>query len=162
MSDLPLFSPDGRLEELEAEKVRLFEELAEVAEKQRALSKEVLAVEREQKWALRDVEEYVVPEDRGLALEDVERWLRSVHLTFAKTMADIPHMYAARKRCDDRMFSRVIEFVRTNGYSQRYGRRDYTVLDVDLRSGRFFCWASDGPPAEVPVINVKPDSLRPE
>ena len=149
-----------KLRQLEKEKRRLFERLAEVAEVQKALAREVYAVEREQKGELEAVEEHIAPDP--LSYEDVERWAQTVFFSFARTMASNPHMYAARKRCDDAMFERVARFVQQNGYEQRYGGSDYVCLDVDLHGEPHFVWTMGGEPSETQVLNCKPDSLRPE
>ena len=149
-----------KLRQLEKEKRRLFERLAEVAEVQKALAREVYAVEREQKGELEAVEEHIAPDP--LSYEDVERWAQTVFFSFARTMASNPHMYAARKRCDDAMFQRVARFVQQNGYEQRYGGSDYVCLDVDLHGEPHFVWTMGSPPPETQVLNCKPDSLRPK
>jgi hypothetical protein len=149
-----------KLQQLEQEKRRLFERLAEVAEQQKALAREVYAVEREQKMELEAVEEHIGPDP--LSYADVERWAQTVFFSFARTMARNPHMYAARKRCDDTMFERVARFVQENGYSQRYGGSVYTCLDVDLHGEPHFVWTMGSPPSQTQILNCKPDSLRPE
>ena len=149
-----------KLRRLEKEKTRLFERLAEVAEEQKALAREVYALEREQKRELEVVEEQTAPDP--LSYEDVERWVQTVFFSFARTMASNPHMYAARKRCDDAMFERVARYVQENGYPQRYGGSDYVCLDVDLHGQSCFVWTMGSPPSETQVLNCKPDSLRPE
>ena len=148
-----------KLQQLEKVKTRLLERLAEVAEQQKALAREVYAVEREQMRELEAVEEQIAPDP--LSFEDVERWVKTVFFSFARTMASNPHMYAARKRCDDAMFERVASFVQENGYPQKYGGHDYTVLDVDLHGEPHFVWTMGSPPSETVVLNCKPDSLRP-
>jgi hypothetical protein len=149
-----------KLRQLEKEKTRLFERLAEVAEVQKALAREVYAVEREQKRELEAVEEHIASDP--LSFEDVEGWVQTVFFSFARTMASNPHMYAARKRCDDAMFERVARFVQQNGYEQRYGGSDYICLDVDLHGEPHFVWTMGSAPAETQVLNCKPDALRPE
>jgi hypothetical protein len=149
-----------KLQQLEKVKTRLFERLAGVAEQQKALAREVYAVERKQKRELEAVEEHIAPDP--LSYEDVERWVQTVFFSFARTMATNPHMYAARKRCDDAMFERVARFVQENGYPQKYGGHDYTVLDVDLHGEPHFVWTMGSPPSETVVLNCKPDSIRPK
>jgi hypothetical protein len=149
-----------RLRQLEREKTRLFERLAEIAEQQKEVAREVYAVEREQKGELKAVEEHIAPDP--LSFEDVERWVQTVFFSFARTMASNPHQYAARKRCDDAMFERIARYVQENGYPQRYGGHDYSVLDVDLHGEPHFVWTMGSPPSETVVLNCKPDSMRPE
>jgi hypothetical protein len=149
-----------KLRRLETEKAQLFERLAEVAEVQKALAREVYAVEREQKRELEAVEEQIAPDP--LSYEDVVSWAQTVFFSFARTMASNPHMYAARKRCNDAMFERVARYVQENGYPQRYGGHLYTCLDVDLHGELHFVWTMGSPPSETQVLNCKPDALRPE
>jgi hypothetical protein len=149
-----------KLQQLEKEKTRLFERLAGVAEQQKVLAREVYAVEREQKRELEAVEEHIAPDP--LSFEDVERWVQTVFFSFARTMASNPHMYAARKRCDDAMFTRIARFVQENGYPQKYGGHDYTILDVDLHGEPHFVWTMGSPPSQTQILNCKPDVLRSE
>jgi hypothetical protein len=149
-----------KLQQLEKVKTRLFERLAGVGEQQKALAREVYDVEREQKRELEAVEEHIAPDP--LSFEDVERWGQTVFFSFARTMASNPHMYAARKRCDDAMFERVARFVQENGYPQKYGGHDYTVLDVNLHGEPHFVWTMGSPPSETVVLNCKPNSMRPK
>lgn len=149
-----------KLEELEQRKSQLFEELVRVGEEQRALAREIYAVEREQKAGLKAIEEYVV--EGELTYEDVRRWAQTVFFSFARTAPANPHQYAARKRCDDGMFERVARYVQENGYIQHYGGKPYTVLDVELHGEPHFIWTMGSPPGETVVLNAKPNSLRPE
>jgi hypothetical protein len=148
-----------KLQQLEQAKTGLFKRLAEVAEQQKALARQVYAVEREQKRELEAIEEHIAPDP--LSYEDVERWAQTVFFSFARTMASNPHMYAARKRCDGAMFEKVARYVQENGYLQKYGGHDYTVLDVDLHGEPHFLWTMGSPPSETVVLNCKPASLRP-
>jgi len=148
-----------KLRRLEKEKSRLIELLAEVAEQQKALAREVYAIEREQKRELEGVEEYIAPDP--LSYEDVGRWAQTVFFSFARTMAGNPHMYAVRKRCDGAMFERVARYVQENGYPQRYGGSVYTCLYVNLHGEPHFVWTMGSPPSETQILNCKPDSLRP-
>lgn len=148
---------------LEREQVRLMERLAELAKTQKALLREVRRVERERKRALADVAEHSVPEDRDLTLEDVEAWCRSAFFNLAHTMPGNPHAYFSRKRSRrPDMYERVVGFVLENGYPQRYGKTDYTVLDVELNGSKWFLWPMTTEPAESEILNLKPDNMRPE
>jgi hypothetical protein len=149
-----------KLRQLEKAKTRLLMRLAKVAEQQKALAREVYAVEREQKRELKAVEEHIAPEP--LSYDDVERWVQTVFFSFARTQASNPHKYATRRRCDDAMFTRISRFVQENGYAQEYGGHDYTVLDVDLHGEPHYFWTMGSLPAETQVLNCKPDSLRPK
>ncbi len=166
---MPLFDGDTheekerstmKLQDLVKEKTRLFQELAEVADEQKLLARAVFAVERQQKQELEGVEEHVV--EGELTYEDVRRWVQTVYFSFARTMPANPHAYAARKRCDDAMFERVARYVQQNGYTQRYGGREYTVLDVELHGEPHFLWTMGSPPEETVVLNAKLASMRPK
>jgi len=155
--------PTMKLAELEKEKVRLMEELAVVAKEQKALQSEVRRVEREMKRELEGIEEYSVPEDRDLTLEDVEAWCRSAYFNMAHTMPQNPHCYFARKkvRCPE-MYERVVRYVLEHGHPQQYGGSVYTCLDVRMNNGVWFLWPMTDRPEESEVLNLKPDSMRPE
>jgi hypothetical protein len=148
-----------KLKQLEKERTQLFARLAEVGAQQKALAREVYAVEREQMRELEAVEEHIAPDP--LSYEDVERWVQTVFFSFARTMASNPHMYAARKRCDDAMFERVARFVQENGHPQKYGGHDYIILDVDLHGEPCFVWTMGSPPSESQILNCKPVTLKP-
>jgi hypothetical protein len=148
---------------LEHEKVGLMEQLAEVAKVQKGLQSEVRRVEREQKTVLKSVEGYAVSGNRELTLADVEAWCRSEFFIMAHTAPQNPHCYYARKKVrDPRMYERVVAYVLKNGYPQRYGGDEYTVLDVELNDTRWFLWPMTTEPAKSEVLNLKPDSMRPE
>ncbi|MDQ3302830.1 MAG: hypothetical protein M3518_05700 [Actinomycetota bacterium] len=156
MSELRLIGE----EELEQRKTRLFEELSEVGRKQKALAREVYAVEKEQRVALKGVPEPVY--EGPLTQRQVEEWAASRFFRYAKTAPANPHAYTHREWCDSEMFSRVVEFIRANGYDQRYGGTEYRCLDLDLPGGRFYVWTMGAPLEDTIILNRKPDSLRPE
>lgn len=164
MADLPLFdAASQRLAELEEERVRLMEDLAEVAQQQQALSSQMRRFERDQRAALKQVEEHWVPEDQELTLEDVEKWCRSAYFNLAHTMLDNPHCYFARKKVRrPEMYRRIAAFILKRGYQQRYRGSTYTCLDVRMNSGVWFLWPMTDRPEESEVLNLKPDSMRPE
>ena len=148
---------------IERRRVRVMEELAEVAKTQKALQKEMRAAEREMKEVLKNTEGYSVPEDRDLTLEDVESWMRQEFNIMAHTAPANPHTYFARKKVrDPSMYERAVRFILENGYEQKYGGDPYTVLDVRLNDGVWFAWAMTDDPAQSEVLNLKPDSMRPE
>ena len=148
---------------IERRRVRVMEELAEVAVEQKALQKEMRAAEREMKEVLKNTEGYSVPEDHELTLEDVESWMRQEFNIMAHTAPANPHTYFSRKKSrDPGMYERVVAYVLENGYEQKYGGDPYTVLDVRLNDGVWFAWAMTTEPSESEVLNLKPDSMRPE
>jgi hypothetical protein len=161
--DEPEAEPGARLEELEAKKVCLFEELGRVAQTQKELAAQMRRVEREQRAVLDGIGEHVVPDDRDLTHADIEAWCESVFWSHARTMLGNPHQYALRKRCaDPRMYERIIGFILRHGRPQVYGRRSYTVLDVGLNGQAYFLWPMTDDPAKSEVLNAKPASMAPE
>ena len=165
VTDVPLFDggDEVRLAELEGVRVRLMEKLAEIAKEQKALQSRMRRVERDLKAELKHIEEHSVPENRELTLVDVERWCRNAYFNMAHTMPGNPHCYFARskvRRPD--MYERVVAYVLANGYPQRYGSTTYTVLDVEMNDGVWFLWPMTDRPEESEVLNLKPDSMRPE
>jgi hypothetical protein len=161
--DEPEAEPGAKLEELEAKKVRLFEELGRVAETQKALAAQMRRVEREQRVELEGSEEHTVPEGRDLTPADVETWCESVYWSHARTMLSNPHQYAARKRCaDPHMYERVVGYVLEHGRPQVYGGHTYTVLDVEMHQQEYFLWPMTDDPSESEVLNAKPASMAPE
>ena len=74
-----------------------------------------------------------------------------------------PHCYFARskvRRPD--MYERVVAYVLAHGYPQKYGRSTYTCLDVRMNGGTWFLWPMTDRPEESEVLNLKPDSMRPD
>jgi hypothetical protein len=164
VANLPLFGGgETRLAELEDERVRLMEKLAEIAREQKALQSQMRRIERDLKAELRHTEEHSVPEDRELTLEDVEKWCRSAYFNLAHTMPGNPHCYFSRRssRHPD-MYERVVTYVLAHGYPQKYGNSIYTCLDIRMNSGTWFVWPMTDRPEESEVLNLKPDSMRPE
>jgi hypothetical protein len=150
------------LAEMELRRVALMEDLARLAEHQKALQKEMRAIEKRHKDIARDLEEYTVPEDRALTHADVERWCRSAYFNMAHTMVGNPHCYFARKNVrKPQMYERAVRYIIDNGYSQRYGNSDYTVLDIEMNGTKWFCWPMTTNPSESEILNLKPVTLKP-
>lgn len=152
--------------ELEDKKARLFEELAVVGEKQKALAREVYAVEREQRKRLKGITEHVAPADRELTHEDIERWAESVYWSFARTNPVNPHKYVAKKRLEEpKMYERVVRYVLENGRPQGWHGDTYTVYDFELHGEPHFCWPMiDGVErlGDSQVFNAKPSTMAPK
>jgi hypothetical protein len=170
---IPLFEHDpkeGRLTgkmvetlaEMERQRVSLMVDLGRLAEQQRAIQKEMRAIEKRHRDIARKLEEYTVPEDVPLRHEDVNLWCRSAFFNMAHTAPQNPHCYFARNKVrEPRMFARVVGYIIENGYSQRYGNSDYTVLDIAMNGTKWFCWPMTTNPSESQVLNLKPASLKP-
>jgi hypothetical protein len=152
-----------KLAELERERVGLMEEMAEIAKEQKTRQSGIRRIERELKAELQSVEEHHVPEDNELTLADVERWCRTAFYNLAHTMPGNPHCYFARKKVrHPDMYERIVAYILEHGYPQRYGKTIYTVLDVRMNDGVWFVWPMNDDPTQSEVLNLKPDSMRPE
>jgi hypothetical protein len=150
------------LAEMERERVALMEALGRLAEQQKALQKEMRTIEKRHRDIARDLEEYTVPEDRELSLEDVEKWCRSAYFNLAHTAPQNPHCYYSRTKVrEPGMFERIVGHIISNGYRQRYGNTDYTVLDIEMNGTKWFCWPMTTNPSESQVLNLKPATLKP-
>jgi hypothetical protein len=171
---MPLFEHDepkeGRLTqtmvetlaEMERERVSLMEDLARLAEQQKALQRQMRAIEKRHRSIARDLQEHTVPEDRELTHEDVNLWCRSVFFVMAHTAPQNPHCYVARKKLrEPRMYERIVRFILGKGHAQRYGNSDYTVLDIEMNGTQWFCWPMTTNPSESQVLNLKPVTLKP-
>ena len=171
---IPLFEHDdpkeGRLTqtmmetlaEMERERVSLMEDLARLAEQQKGLQKEIRTIERRHRDIARDLPEHTIPEDQQLTHEDVNLWCRSAYFNLAHTAPGNPHCYFARKKVrEPGMYQRVVGYIIENGYAQRYGNSDYTVLDIEMNGTKWFCWPITTNPSESQVLNLKPVTLKP-
>jgi hypothetical protein len=171
---IPLFEHDdlkeGRLTqtmvetltEMERQRVALMEDLGRLAEQQKALQKQIRAIEKRHRDIAKDLPEHTVPEDRELTQEDVEKWCRSAYFNMAHTMVGNPHCYFARKKVrEPRIYERVVSYIIDNGYLQRYGSSDYTVMDIEMNGTKWFCWPMTTNPSESQVLNLKPATLKP-
>jgi hypothetical protein len=150
------------LAEMERERVSLMEDLGRLAEQQKALQKKIRAIEKRHRDIAKDLPEHTIPEDRELTREDVVMWCRSAYFNMAHTMLANPHCYFARKKVrEPGMYERVVRYIIDNGYLQRYGNSDYTVLDIEMNGTKWFCCPMTTNPAESQVLNLKPVTLKP-
>ncbi len=166
---MPLFGENGdekeerlrkaeeRLGELEARRTGLMRELVEIAAEQSERVRLIREAEREMRELLERVPEHVVPEDRPLTDEDIQRWARSVFFQFAFTAPQNPHYYAKRENCDSAMYERVLRHVIANGYDSNYKGGVYRTYDLDDP----FLWWMGTDPEESVLMNGKPISMRP-
>ena len=73
-----------------------------------------------------------------------EKW------TFAKTCAKTwPHEYIVRRQVDERLFVKLIEHIRANGYQGRFYKMEITYYDED----DLVYWTMGAPVAETTIIN---------
>jgi hypothetical protein len=87
------------------------------------------------------------PAEHDAEYEQVAAWLAEAKWVFAKTMPSNPHEYSARDDwADPREWWRVVRFIRTHGYTERWEGVKYTMLDAN----GFKHWVL------FPVINRKP------
>ncbi len=155
--------PVEKLADLEERRIKNMHRLAEIAEDQKRVQSWIRGIESEMRKTLQRVPEHWIPEDQELAQEDVDAWCSTTYFNLAHTMASNPHAYFSRKKSrHPDMYERVVQFVLDNGYEQRYGADAYTVLDVELNAGKWFIWPMCSDARDSEVLNLKPDSMRPE
>ena len=51
--------------------------------------------------------------------------------TFAKTMANIPHSWICRKDYEDLTFLKVMSFIKSNGYSEKFYNIEYIYYNIN-------------------------------
>jgi hypothetical protein len=120
------------------------------------------AVEKRQRKHLKGITEHVVPEERELTHDDVERWADTVYWSYARTNPANPHKYVAKKRLENPdMYRRIVAYVLEHGYRQDYGGTPYTVYDLTIHGESHFCWPMTDKPEKSEVFNGKPATLRP-
>jgi hypothetical protein len=67
-----------------------------------------------------------------MSVEELIEFVRTSAWTFAKTMPQQPHEYTLRaKAADEKLFERVVLYIRKAGYQGSYGSATYTYLDID-------------------------------
>src|SRR5690242_13372900 len=85
----------------------------------------------------------IVPYDMELTIEELRDFVRRSFWTFARTMPLIPHEYTLRSRSSDqKLFERVVFYIRRNGYREFYGAGQFTYLDLD----NWKYWTMGSPP----------------
>lgn len=84
---------------------------------------------------------------------EVAEQLTSRPFVFAKTMPHNPHYYTLRKLWnDDALFDKVVLTMREYGYAEIFGRRTYTMFDVN----QYKYWTMGDPLSSTWVLNRKP------
>ncbi len=78
-----------------------------------------------------------------LAFVESEEW------TFAKTMPEWPHEYLVRKRVDQRLFERLVMFIRTCGREAPF----YDTVHVYYEEAGRVYWTMGAPLEETTIIN---------
>ena len=81
-------------------------------------------------------------------------FIRSHRWKFARTMPDNPHWYVVRSRCRCEVeFERMVRTIQETGFIERYGKRDYTCIDVQTDVIVFKYWTMGEPPHKTVIIN---------
>lgn len=69
--------------------------------------------------------------------QEIENFLsKEAKFTFAKTMANIPHSWIMRNRFSDSKFLEVMNFIKDNGYVDKFYKKEYTYYDI----GKYKYW----------------------
>jgi hypothetical protein len=67
-----------------------------------------------------------------ISVEELREFVCTSSWTFAKTMPQQAHEYTLRAKApDERLFERVVLYIRQVGYEANYGAATYTYLDID-------------------------------
>jgi hypothetical protein len=82
--------------------------------------------------------------------EEIKVFIASSSWAVAKRMPNTPHEYTARRNAKDlATFERFIMHIRNNGYRQKFGKYNYTYLDVD----GWQYWTMGWPVQQTMIIN---------
>ncbi len=83
-------------------------------------------------------------EDEFRAFVNESQW------KFASTMPNIPHEYTLRKRAaNDERFASAVQFIRSNGYDQRFYSKTFVYFNVDDKQ----YWTMGAAVSETILIN---------
>ena len=67
-----------------------------------------------------------------MSMEELREFARTSPWIFAKTMPQQPHEYTLRAESpDEKLFERVVLYIRQFGYKAKYGSATYTYLEID-------------------------------
>ena len=81
--------------------------------------------------------------------DSLRKFIDSFKWTFAKTMPEWPHEYIVRENVDDDSFVQLVLFIRANGYTGKFYKKDITYFDDD---GLVY-WTMGSPINETIIIN---------
>lgn len=85
-----------------------------------------------------------------LTISQITEFIDKNEWRFAKTMAEIPHAYCLREKCNDaNMFERFVMHIRKNGYKKSFFNKTYIYFDV----GQFQYWTMGNPLHKTKLIN---------
>jgi hypothetical protein len=67
-----------------------------------------------------------------MTMDELREFVQTSLWTFARTMPATPHEYTLRAKApDEKLFERVVLYIRQVGYKANYGSTTYTYLDID-------------------------------
>lgn len=82
--------------------------------------------------------------------DEFRKFVQESPWRFASTMANIPHEYTLRRKAaDDERFADAVNFIRENGYEQKFYSKTYRYFDVDDKQ----YWTMGAPVGETILIN---------
>ncbi|GEM_PF-1092368 len=81
--------------------------------------------------------------------DSVRAFVDREHWTIAKTMPDWPHEYLVRERVDERLFVRLVEHIRAQGYEGHFYQRTIVYYE----EARQVYWTMGAPLAETTIVN---------
>lgn len=85
-----------------------------------------------------------------MTTKELEEFIERHRWTFAKTMAHIPHEYVVRQKVrDDESFNRFVITIRSEGYTEYFGRKPFKYLNV----GDYKYWTMGSPLEQTIIIN---------
>jgi hypothetical protein len=85
-----------------------------------------------------------------MTIDELREFIRTSPWTFARTMPEIPHEYTLRKNApDEKLFERVVLYIREAGYEGIFGSATYTYLNID----GWKYWTMGAPLKDTTLIN---------
>src|SRR5215472_16886719 len=67
-----------------------------------------------------------------MTMDELRKFVQTSPWTFARTMPETPHEFTLRAKApDEKLFERVVLYIRQIGYKAKYGSYTYTYLDID-------------------------------
>jgi len=81
---------------------------------------------------------------------ELRQFVNDEQWVFAKTYAETwPHEYLVRERVDEKLFVKLVEHIRANGYQGNFYKKEITYYDED---GLVY-WTMGAPVEETTIIN---------
>jgi hypothetical protein len=67
-----------------------------------------------------------------MTMDELREFVRTSPWKFARTMPQMPHEYTLRAKApDEKLFERVVLYIRQAGYKANFGFVTYTYFDID-------------------------------